>query len=274
MRRFIQRILFRWQHKTFINIKEETNGYLSPSVYKAIYEYALKAQEGNMVDIGPAQGGSTICLGLGIRDSGKANSKIYSIEKGEASSALQSWDDPLHNGAVLLKNIQRYELDSYVNLLLGDVKDMYQKVNASKPLSLLFIDADGALDRDFQLFFNRLSDGASIIIDDYQDIINRLATEKYLKWSTPEEIDVYVRSKGAQEFRDLCPLGKEQTTYRFINYFLSAGLIQKKILINATFFGSKIPGSVFDPVLHGNALKRIRAEIEQDYYQLRRTLTN
>jgi len=253
----------------FAEIKTLTSGYLAPEAYKAIYDCAYQAQEGIMIDIGPAQGGSSISIGLGIRESGKAQkAKVYSIEKGIGSAALPTRQDKELNASTLKKNIGKYELDNICNILIGDVKDVYHEIEEDTPLSLIFIDADGALDRDFKLFYNRLLPGSPIILDDYVDKINRLATEKYLKWSTNKEINDYVAHKGAEKFIDLCPLGKEYTVYCFINYFMEQNLLKLDRVIGSTFFGYKTEDGVFDPKLHGSGLMKIREEILNRYYEL------
>jgi predicted O-methyltransferase YrrM len=260
--------VYKFRYKKFIKIKNLTNGYLTPKIYKLIYDCAYRACEGSMIDIGPAQGGSTISLGLGIRDSGKNQSKIYSIEKGKNSDALKSWNNREINKNVYLKNISKYRLGNVCIPLMGDVNEVQGKIDRSQPLSLLFIDADGAIDRDFGIFYNDLLDIAPVIIDDYYDVINKFAREKYLQWTTFEEMNDYVISKGAERFVDLCPLGKEYSTYRFINYFLEKGLLVKDRIVGATFFGHKKNGAIFDPVIHGKELCEIRNQIENRYYEL------
>lgn len=126
----------------FAEIKTLTSGYLSPEAYKAIYDCAYQAQEGIMIDIGPAQGGSSISIGLGIRDSGKAKkAKVYSIEKGVGSDALPTRQDKELNASTLEKNIDKYRLNQICNVLIGDVKDVYQEIEEDTPLSLMFIDS-------------------------------------------------------------------------------------------------------------------------------------
>lgn len=253
----------------FSTIKSLTNGYLSPETYKTIYTLACQAQSGNMIDIGPAQGGSTISIGLGVRDSGKAKkSTVYSIEKCVGSNALPSLNNQDLNASILKHNVERYGLSSICKVLVGDVKEVVNEINDNLPLSLMFIDADGALDRDFRLFYNRLLPGSPIILDDYVNKINRLATERYLNWSTEEEINSYVTSKGAEKFIDLCPLGKEYTVYRFVNYFIEQNLLKLDRIIGTTFFGYKTEYGVFNPELHVSDLMKIREEILNRYYEL------
>lgn len=253
----------------FSTIKSLTNGYLSPEAYKAIYDCAYQAQSGNMIDIGPAQGGSTISIGLGIRDSGKAGKcTVYSIEKCVGSNALPSLNNQDLNASTLKRNVEQYGLSNICKILVGDVKEVANDINLNESLSLMFIDADGALDRDFKLFYNRLLPGAPIILDDYLNKINHHASERYLKWSTEEEINSYVASKGAESFVDLFPLGKEYTVYRFVNYFMEQNLIKLDRVIGTTFFGYKTEDGVFDPKLHGSGLMKIREEILNRYYEL------
>lgn len=252
----------------FEKIKSVTSGYLSPEVYSAIYECACSAREGYMIDIGPAQGGSSISLCLGIQDSKKKQSKVFSIEKGRGSSALVNRTDMHENFSILQHNILEFGLSNYSTILMGDVSDVHTQINTDMPLSLIFIDADGALDRDFNLFYNRLKPNAPIIIDDYVDEINRLAREKYLLWKTRDELDAYLSGKDAQHFYQVCPLGKEYTTYRFINYFIDQGLMVQDKIIDNTFFGHKSSGGLSFVQEHLAACHQIRLQIERNYYEL------
>ncbi len=165
-------------------------------------------------------------------------------------------------------NIKFFNLCNICTVLCGDVNDTYNKIDLNYQLSLIFIDADGALDRDFMLFYNHLIPNSLIIIDDYIDQVNWLAKERYLKWTTSKELDNYVYSKGAKRFIDLCPLGKEYTTYRFINYFLERGLLVKDKVIGSTFFGHKPPGAIFNSVSDMQEMMKIRQEILDQYYEL------
>ena len=254
--------------RPFQAIRRETHGYLAAEVYLTLYRTALTAPDGMMIDIGPAQGGSTICIGLGLRDSGREG-PVYTIERFRNSGALRSWDNQDLNVQVLRDNLARHDLSEQIVVLVGGVEEVYDQVPTERPVGLLFIDADGALDRDFRLFFNRLADGAAIIVDDYHDVINRHARETYLKWTSRQEMARYVANKGAERFRDLCPLGKEYTTFRFLNHFLAEGLIERVDQIEKTVFARKAKGARFDPVRHGGQLAEIRDAIEATYYEMR-----
>lgn len=254
--------------RKFRKIKLVTDGYLSPEVYSAIYSCSCGADEGYMIDIGPAQGGSSISLCLGIKDSKKSRSKVFSMEKGKGSSALVDRGDVEVNSSIFQKNIAEFGVSEYSTILMGDVSDVYSQVSIDMPLSLIFIDADGALDRDFNLFYNRLLPNSPVIIDDYVDIINQYAQENYLHWKTREELRAYVANKGADHFYQLCPLGKEYTTYRFINFFIEQGLITQGKIIGNTFFGYKSNKGHSFTHEHLATCHAIRLKIERDYYKL------
>jgi predicted O-methyltransferase YrrM len=256
----------------FYRIKNLTRGYLPASTYKMIYECARRAGEGVMIDIGPAQGGSTLALGLGIRDSGKSASTVFSIEKGLGSTALKMRDDPDANRDVLHANVAQYGLKSVCEILIGGVEEVHHRVDDTRPVSLLFIDADGALDRDFALFYNRLSAGAPIIVDDVIDKINQHA-KNYLNWNSQKQMDAYVASKGAERFSDLCPLGKEYTTFQFISYFRERNLFEGEKIVGGTLFARKTASGLFDHERDGAALRHIRDKILNRYYELNPTLS-
>ena len=267
----VQNLYESKQHsRIFKEIRKVTNGYLPPDTYRQLYTEAINAHDGVFVDIGPAQGGSTISLALGLHDSGKIG-PIYSIDCFCNSAALQSWHDQKLNVNVLRDNLNRFGVLNLVNILAGRVEDVQQEIPEDCRIGLLFIDADGALDRDFNYFFNRLVDHASIVIDDYVDIINRHARERYLKWQTRDEMNRYVNGKGATNFFELCPLGKEYTTFRFINFFITEQLIVPIKLIRNTLFARKVESARFDPDRHISQLVNIRKEIERTYYRKRDT---
>lgn len=257
----------------FRKIRTQTKGYLAPEVYQEISACAARAGEGIMIDIGPAQGGSTLSIGLGIRKSGKKESLVYSIEKGVGSDALKDRDNPELNGEVLRANVAQYGLSDIVEVLIGGVEEVHQKVDATRSISLLFIDADGALDRDFSIFYNRLLPNSPIILDDVKDEINRHAIRNYLAWTTEEQMREYVASKGATTFLELTPLGKEYTTFQFTKYFIERGLIVKDRMLGSTFFGRKTNDGVFDPDVDGKNLLDIRKQILAKYYGMNPNLT-
>lgn len=260
------------QQELFETIRAETNGYLSWDAYAAIYEAARTAPAGSVIDIGPAQGGSTVCLGLGRRDGGHAV-RIYSLDMFRGSAALDSKTDTAHNVAVLRRNVARYGLADAVRVIAVGDEDPRTVIDPSERIAVLFIDADGALDRDFGLYYRQLVPGARIVIDDYQDVINRHARERYLHF-TPEEESRYVRAKGAGSLRELVPLGKEYTTFRFANALHDAGLLAIDRRVGAkgsTLVGHKPWDASLDDRFDAMSavFARIRDDIHATYLAMR-----
>ena len=81
---------------------------------------------------------------------------------------------------------------------------------------MLLIDADGAIDRDFELFYNKLFPGSSIIIDDYFDNVRIKKDKNFIS------VD--------QKFR---------LTYMLIDLMEQLNLLKKVKVIDNTYFGIK-----------------------------------
>ena len=62
---------------SFELIKEVTHGYLGADIYEKLYLAVLNAPEGDVIDIGPAQGASSISCALALQEK-RSKSKVYS----------------------------------------------------------------------------------------------------------------------------------------------------------------------------------------------------
>jgi predicted O-methyltransferase YrrM len=159
-----------WDERDFfLYIKWRCNGMLHERVYEAIYEAAASAGEGVFLEVGTAHAAATVCLALGKRH-GKyvPDDKIYSVEKiiGGSRSRYGGVEENL---AIIRDNLSHFGVDEQVELLIGDVEQVANLVPAAQGISLLMLDADGHIDRDFFLFYNSVNPGGRIIIDDYAD---------------------------------------------------------------------------------------------------------
>jgi predicted O-methyltransferase YrrM len=258
------------QIELFSRIKKETHGYLTPETYQAIHEAAKAAPPGIVIDIGPAQGGSTISLATGRRDAGH-DIEVYSLDMFRGSKALKYKHDVQKNIKVLRTNLARHGLHENVRIISVGEEDPAAVIPANGAIALLFIDADGALDRDFLLYYRRLVPGAPVILDDYHDIINKHARNGYLKF-TKEEERSYVKARGVKSLRDVVPLGKEYSTYRFAGTLIEHGFLSVDRMIGRTLFARK-PS---DPALNERfaTMERqfayIRDQIYDEYLKMRK----
>jgi len=251
--------------ETFRKVKKLCHGYLDAAIYEEIYKYGLSAEEGIVVDIGPAQGGSTISFGLALRENTKLK-KIYSIDTFCNSAALISSDDIQKNIDQLYSNLNEYDLTNYVTAIVAG-RDNLNFIKDNEKISVLFIDADGALDRDFKLYYNHLTDGAFIIIDDCANEINFHASTRYLTYKGKDSIDLFLNNIKLKSLAEYTPLGKQYTTFKFVEYFVNKGFLEKINLIDNTIFLRKpLNAPVFsDEIIED--LDNIRKEIEADYFK-------
>lgn len=227
--------------KILQKIIKRCNGMLSFDVYLKIYQIAYKAKSGNMIELGAAHGAATICLAKGIINSRK-KSLLFTIEKGDGDNgSIIKFGSKMLNIKILKDNIKHFHCDRCVKLIPERIKKASKQIIEHQPFSLILIDADGALDRDFIIFYNLLLPGADIIIDDYENI-------KHVSCDSVKN-----------------PLGKKYSTYLFVNYFLEKGLIRKEMIINNTIFCKKPENINYYVIINEKDLEEIRLKIKNEF---------
>lgn len=252
----------------FYEIKKLTNGYMDEKVYEKIYQYALLVPSGSIVDIGPAQGASTICFGLAAKKN-KGIEHIYSIDKFYLSAALSDFNSIEKNVNKLKQNLEVYKCEKSISIIEAG-KEPQELFN--KKLSLLFIDADGALDRDFFKYYNNLVSNGIIIIDDCQKTINIQTISRNLKFQFQYQVTNYLKWIEISDIEDYTPLGKQYTTYKFVEYFINNNFINVIEEINGTIFAIKSETSKKLNQQHISELKSIRKDIVKLYNQSRESI--
>ena len=203
------------KEKDFSKIMKNCNGMLSATVYKKIYEFSLEFAHSDMIEIGAAHGASSISIALAIKKRG-FNKKLFSYEKGEGGSRAQ-YGSKKDNLTILNNNIKKFKVNKEIRIIDSYITDDYvlpEDIKNKSPFSLICIDADGELIRDFKIFYDLLMPGAGIIIDDY-------------------EISVFPKFKQDDGVR------KNYKTYCLVNYLVSKGLIIQNEVVGNTFFGTK-----------------------------------
>ena len=148
-------------------VKKNCNGMLSDTVYSAMYRTALMALTPLIVEVGTAHAAGTISLAHGLRER-VSDGKVFTFEKifGGSREAFGGIDE---NVSIIRNNIAAFGLTETIELVVGDVAESASVVPRDSEIGLLCLDADGAIDRDFRLFFDQLAIGAPIIIDDVKD---------------------------------------------------------------------------------------------------------
>ena len=216
------------------------DGMLTFNVYFKIYETAYYAQPGNIIELGAAHGAATVCLAKGLINS-KKNNILFTVEKGDGeNSSMSKFGSKEFNIHTLEKNLKYFNCDKKIKLIPEKITSASKQIIEHGPFSLILIDADGAIDRDFLIFYNFLMPGADIIIDDYENV------------------------KHLNKQSVINPLGKKYTTYLFVNYFLEKGLIEKITILNNTLFCKKPMAIKYAVVINEKELKEIRLKISEE----------
>lgn len=203
----------------FYKLRKKTNGMLLPVVYKTLYDLCYELPDLDVVEVGGATGAGSISLAWAMRDA-KKRSNLIVVEKCEGGTRTD-----IGGYTENLELIQEHfaAFNAREKIVLFPHELTFE--NGAEVLSLIqtpqiaaFIhDADGRLDRDFYLFWERLQPGGLIVVDDYAN------EPKY------------------KPISDRHPQGgaKSVITYRLLNQIIEWGLFQPTHKIGKTIFGIK-----------------------------------
>ncbi|MBA2743081.1 MAG: class I SAM-dependent methyltransferase [Chthoniobacterales bacterium] len=151
-----------------LQVIRHKHSMLHLDVLTLIYYFAATGS-GEILEIGPYLGGSTIAAALGARAS-SAQRKLVSIEPGgrHQHDRLPS-KDILRD---LKKNLRKHRLEETVTLVPGyswQEETIAEVKTNLKPgsVGLMMIDADGEVKRDLSIYGDLLADRCNLVIDDY-----------------------------------------------------------------------------------------------------------
>ena len=163
----------------------------------ALLHFFVGSSRGMVLEIGSYIGGSTVILASAAKQFGKG--PIIAIEAGGQSNHPDIPSQDIL--ADLKKNLENFGVSDFVRLLNGfsNQQEIYQTVKGivgSKEIDLLFIDADGNVARDFEVYGPLLKNGAVLVLDDYS---SPLAPEKAVlvkQWADQAVSEGRVKSLG------------------------------------------------------------------------------
>lgn len=197
------------------DVKARAGGMLPLDVYEALHETARTG--GTMVEIGTAQGAATIALAMGAQ-AARAPFRIYTADPFDRGTrrAVGSVAD---NVALVRSGFAAFGVADDVELVVGEAADLVREQDPGD-ISLLLLDADGRIDRDLAILFERLAPRAWIVIDDVDDRI-------------------YVHDAGGEWVVDQ----KHRLTHLLCEAFVGMGLLQPQRRIGQTGFYRKGPAA-------------------------------
>ena len=141
---------------------------LHMDVLLLIYHFA-RFGAGNVLEIGPYVGGSTIAAAFGARESG-TQKKIITIEAGGSVKHFRLSSRNIIKD--LKKNLARFGVAEDVILINGRssdeaiISEVRQRLS-SREVSLFIFDADNDVRRDLDCYGDLLNDGCWVVIDDF-----------------------------------------------------------------------------------------------------------
>lgn len=141
---------------------------LHMDVLLLIYHFARFGQ-GNIFEIGPYIGGSTVAAAFGARESATSK-KIVSIEAGGRLKHFRLSSRNIIKD--LKKNLARFGVAEEVTLITGRSFDeaiihQVRQWLSSGDIGLFVFDADNNVRRDLDCYGDLLNDGCWLVIDDY-----------------------------------------------------------------------------------------------------------
>lgn len=141
---------------------------LHMDVLLLIYHFA-RFGTGNVLEIGPYIGGSTIAAAFGAHASGR-HKQIITIEAGGSVKHFRlSSRDIIKD---LKKNLAKFRVAEDVTLMTGRssdeaiISEIRKRLN-SRDVGLFVFDADNNVRRDLDCYGDLLDDGCWVVIDDY-----------------------------------------------------------------------------------------------------------
>ena len=146
----------------------EKYSMLHPDVLTLIYHFG-KISTGDVLEIGPYLGGSTIAAAYGVQDSG-VQKAIVTIELGGKCDHPQLRTRNILKD--LRKNLQRAGVADLITVIEGYSAGDPTRAAVCQRLrpgsvGLLIIDADGNVKRDVERYRDLLAEGCWVVIDDY-----------------------------------------------------------------------------------------------------------
>jgi len=141
---------------------------LHVDVLLLIYHFA-RFGAGNVLEIGPYIGGSTIAAAFGARDSGTPK-KIITIEAGGSVKHFRLSSRNIIKD--LKKNLARFGVAEDVTLINGRsseeavISEVRQRLS-NREVGLFIFDADNNVRRDLDCYGDLLNDACWVVIDDY-----------------------------------------------------------------------------------------------------------
>ncbi len=139
----------------------------------ALLKFFAGSTPGGILEIGPYVGGSTVAMAKGVSEAGPPTSKRPFVTVEAGGSYEEHRNIPTSDiVADLRKHLAEAEVSDRVKVVVGRSDDPVVMAEVDRGLNgekigLFVIDADGDVERDFGIYFERCRPGCVVIVDDY-----------------------------------------------------------------------------------------------------------
>ncbi len=194
-------------------------------IYLRIWEEIRKHPDLDAVEVGAARGAGSVAAALGYKDF-RGQGRLVVVEKFEGGSraADGSYQE---NREAAEAAFRQFGVMNFIRLYphhlhLNNSSEVLALIKTPR-IGALIHDADGRIDRDFQIFWPLLIDDGFILVDDYENTLQEKTTQ------------------DGSTIR----LTKKLLTYRLLNQFAEWGLFVFDKVFDGTALGHKPQGSSF-----------------------------
>lgn len=213
-------------------VQRHVGGMLDWRVYRRIYEEIRRHPDLDAVEVGAARGAGSIAGALAYKDTA-GSGRLVVVEKFEGGSRTADGTYS-SNLETALATFDQFGVRDYIRLyphhLHPKNRDDVLALVKTPRICALIHDADGRIDRDFQIFWPLLIEDGFILVDDYEDVVQ--------KKTNPDGSEVRYTKKAL--------------TYRLLNQFAEWGLFAFENVSDGLALGRKPAAadfSRFDPAV-------------------------
>jgi predicted O-methyltransferase YrrM len=265
----------------FSEVRRRCRGMLPVEIYQALYEEARKRPHENILEVGTGRGPGSVCFAAGLADAG-GKGRLYTMDlfyQGKSARPHKYTletnpnDAQKRNVQVYRNNLRFFGVLDGVTIIPGKTEEAWKKLPPGIRFGTLFIDTDGLIDRDLALFYNLVTPGGRIILDDILSDANvDLTTVRHAGKSLTQ-----ARAHGDPRrwldtlsgYRRKRIMGKQFLATKLLDRFVDAGILARDYKIDTSDFLIKSGPETLEPsaFLKNNAKSQAKAAFLRLYRQ-------
>lgn len=149
------------------------------------------------------------------------------------------------NKVILQNNINQYSTLDNIKIIVGTSIELNNYINTNTKIGIVFIDSNGMIDIDFEVFYNNINDNGIIVLDDYDNKPNNISQD--LIKMTDIELNTYIEERkypngkrGKNETLKTHCLGKHARIYKIVQFLVKHNYVKIVNHINMSVIVRKL----------------------------------